>query len=301
MTNVQAKNFKTNAAVDATQRVEPSTAECPSSGSVFSALKSPTITLGNLFFGEQLAYGIVVRFLVGRPNIHVLNMSFLATLQSLKDYSSKLPTCLERYQILEGFTPSKKAFKACALILRKQMDGDRQKIAELKCISDEAEQIDLMHPLSPAWKREMTCSIGGVATRVTISLCPVSRFGRFVTGLISTDLSQESQTNRFGYQVTLQSDAEVSRTSLAPVRRLFRQIAEMSVTVAPMVVTMSAISQSTLAETASKLTQNSLAQGILVDVMRLSSLAITGAITFLVMQRFQRARLCPTEKLESPQ
>ena len=284
----------------AAQSVEPRTTECSSSGGVFSALKAPSSTLGNIFLGEKLADGIVARFSVGGPNIHVLNTDVRATLQSLKDHASKLPTCIEKYRILEGFTPSKEAFKVCELILRKQMGGDREAIAELKKISDEATQIDLKRPQEASWKREMSCSIGGVATRVTISLSPVSRLDRFVTSLISTDLSKESRTNRFGYQVTLRPDAEVSRLSLAPVRRLFRQVAEMSVMIAPMMVTMSAISQSTLVETASKLTQNAVAQGLLVDVMRLSSYAVTGAITFLVMQRFQRARLCPTEKLESP-
>ncbi|MEY4700725.1 MAG: hypothetical protein RL326_912 [Pseudomonadota bacterium] len=284
----------------AVQSVESRTTENSTSGGVLAALKAPSSTLGNIFLGEKLADGIVARFSVGGPNIHVLNTDVRATLQSLKDHASKLPTCIEKYRILQGFTPSKEAFKVCELILRRQMGGDRGAIAELKRISDEATQIDLKRPQGAAWKREMSCSLGGVATRLTISLSPVSVFDRVVSKLVSTDLSKESVGNRYGYQVTLRPEAEARRVSLAPVRRLFRQVAEVSVMIAPMAVTMSAISQSTLVETASKLTQNSLAQGFLVDVMRLSSYAVIGAITFLVTERLQRARLCRTEKPESP-
>lgn len=284
------------------QSVDPRTPDHATSvsGGVFSALKAPASALGNIFLGEKLADGLVASFSVGGPKIHVLNTDVRATLQSLKDHASKLPTCIEKYQILEGFTPSKEAFKVCELILRKQMGGDREAITELKGISDEATQIDLQRPQDSAWKREMTCSIGGVATRIEISLSRISLFDRFVSNLVSADLSKESLASRYGYQVTLRPQAESSRFSLAPVRRLFRQVAEISVMVAPMMVTMSAVSQSALVEMASKLTQNPLAQGLLVDVMRLSSYAAVGAVTFLVTQRLQRARLCPTEKPESP-
>ncbi len=280
--------------------VAPRAVEDAATGGVFSTLKAPADVLGNIFLGEKLAHGIVARFSVGGPNIHVMDTDVRAMLQSLRDHASKLPTCIESYKILRGFTPSKEALKVCELIIRKQMGGAREEIAELKRIADEATRIDLKRPHDASWKREMSCAIGGVPTRVTISLSSVSLVDRLITHVVSTDLSKESRANRYGYQITLRPEAEVSKFSLAPARRLFRQVAEISVMMAPMMVTMSALSQSALVGMASKLTQNPLAQGLLVDMMTFSTLAAVGAITFIVSSRLQRARLCPTEKPESP-
>lgn len=268
---------------------------------VFSALKTPATFLGNLLLGEKLADGVVVRFWLGRPSIHVLNTDVKSTLQSLRDHARKLPDCIERYNILQGFTPSKQAFKVCELILRKHMGGDREAVADLKRISDEAAGIDLKRPTDAAWKREMRCSIGGVSTRITISLSRVSMFDRLVTRIINTDLSRESLANRYGYQVALRPETAASTLALAPIRRLFRKAAEISVMVAPMAVVGFSVSQGAIAKVASNITQNQLLRGALVDVMQFSSLALAGAITFLVTQRLNRARLCPGDKSTSSQ
>jgi hypothetical protein len=255
--------------------------------------------LGNIFLGEKLADGVVASFGGGTPTIHVLDTDAKATLQSIRNHAAELPNCIERYRILKGFTPSKEAFKLCELILRKHMGGDREAIANLKKIGDEATRIDLKRPMDSSWKREMCCSIGGVATRITISLTPVSLFHRLLTPVVGTDLSLEAQANRYGYQVTLRPEADASKLSLAPIRRLFRQVAEMSLKIAPMIAVGASLNQSTLIDLASKLTQNQLSQGYLADSLRFASSAAVGALTFIATQRMQRARLCPTEKPSS--
>jgi len=275
-------------------------ATTPAAGdSVFSELQPPASILGKIVLGQKLAHGVVASFAVGTPTIHVLDTDVRATLQSIRNHATELPNCVERYRLLKGFTPSKEAFKVCELILRKHMGGDREAIGALKKISDEATRIDLKHPADSSWKREMCCSIGGVATRITISLMPVSLFDRLVTRMVRTDLSLEAKANRYGYKVALRPEADESKLSLAPIRRLSRQIAEMSVMIAPMMVVGASLSQTALVELASKVTQNQVAQSLLTDGLRLASYAAVGAVTFIVTQRMQRARLCPTEKPES--
>ncbi len=264
--------------------------------SVFSGLKTPTQILGNIFLGEKLADGVVASFGGGKPTIHVLDTDARATLQSIRNHAAELPNCIERYRVLQGFTPSKEAFKVCELILRKHMGGDREAIATLKKISDEATRIDLRQPADSSWKREMCCSIGGVTTRITISVMPVSLVTRLVTRVLSTDLSPEARANRYGFQVTLRPEAESSKLSLAPMRRLCRQVAEMSLKIAPMLAVGASLSDRALVDVASNLTRNQSLQSLLADGLRFASYAAVGAVTFIVTQRMQRARLCPTEK-----
>jgi hypothetical protein len=265
---------------------------------VFASLKVPTEALGNIFLGEKIAPGVYATFGTGTGQIHVLRTEAPPTIQSLRGSVTKIPEFVERYQALQGFTPSFDAFRLCMLILRLQMGADREGVRKLQKISDEAKAVDLTRPADPKWQREMVCQIGGVPTRLTVSLSRVSRFAQVVTHLVPTDLSHQDRTNRYGIRVSLEKDTERSMFSLAPVRRLIRQVAEVSAMITPMAATFFVAKDSVLADIAAKLSENQFVQGDLIDGMRLGGLAIAGALTFVIRERLQRARLDRSKKGE---
>jgi len=185
------------------------------------------------------------------------------------------------------------------LILRLQMGADRAGVRELQKISDEARAVDLTRPADPKWQREIVCQIGGVPTRLTVSLSRVSTFAKVVTQLVRTDLSHQDRANRYGIRVSLQKDTEGSMFSLASVRRLMRQVAEVSAMIAPMAATFIVAKDAVLADIATKLSESQSVQGALIHGMRLGGLAIAGALTFLVKEKLQRARLNQPKKGEA--
>jgi hypothetical protein len=218
------------------------------------------------------------------------------TIESLRESVTKVPSFIERYRSLYGFTPSFGAFKLCTLILRMQMGADRASIRELQNICAEAKAVDLKRPADRAWKREIRCEIGGIPTRLTVSLGRVPIFTRVCSRVIQTDLSREDQANRYGFRVSLRNDTKSSFFSLAPARKMFRQAAEVSALITPMAVTLLVARPSVLAGMAHKVSDNPLVWGALIDGMTLGSLAIAGTLACLVKTRAQRAHLAPSTK-----
>jgi len=269
----------------------------PSQGdSVFASLKAPAGALANIVLGERIAPGVYVTFTTGSARIHVARTDVPHTVESLRESITKIPAFVDRYRSLQGFTPSFGAFKLCTLMLRIQMGTDRARIRDLQNICAEAKAVDLKHPVDRTWKREMKCEIGGVPTRLTVSLSRVPMFTRVVCRLMRTDLSREDRANRYGFRVSLRNDTRESFFSLAPARKLFRQAAEVSAGMIPMAATLLVAKPSVLAGIASKLSENPLVRGALIDGMGLGALAIAGTLTYLLKSRAQRAHLAPSPK-----
>lgn len=269
----------------------------PSHGdSVLASLKAPAGALANIVLGERIAPGVCVTFATGRASMHVTRTNAPHTIESLRESITKIPAFIERYRSLQGFTPSFGAFKLCTLMLRLQMGTDREGIRNLQNICAEAKALDLKRPLDRKWKREMKCEIGGVPTRLTVSLSRVPMFTRVVSRLMRTDLSVEDRANRYGFRVSLKNDTSGSFFSLAPVRKMVRQAAEVSTLMAPVAATLLVAKPSVLAGIANKLSENPLVRGALIDGMGLGALAIAGTLTYIVKSRLQRAQLAPSIK-----
>lgn len=269
----------------------------PSHGdSVFASLRVPAGALANIVLGERIAPGVCVTFATGRASMHVTRTNAPHTIESLRESITKIPAFIERYRSLQGFTPSFGAFKLCTLMLRLQMGTDREGIRNLQNICAEAKALDLKRPLDRKWKREMKCEIGGVPTRLTVSLSRVPMFTRVVSRLMRTDLSVEDRANRYGFRVSLKNDTSRSFFSLAPVRKMVRQAAEVSTLMAPVAATLLVAKPSVLAGIANKLSENPLVRGALIDGMGLGALAIAGTLTYIVKSRLQRAQLAPPSK-----
>jgi hypothetical protein len=264
--------------------------------SVFASLKAPVGVLANIVLGERIAPGVYVTFSTGRARMHVARTDAPHTIESLRESVTKIPAFVERYRSLQGFTPSFSAFKLCALMMRMQMGTDRAGIRRIQDLCAEAKAVDLKRPVDRKWKREMKCEIGGVPTKLTVSLSRVPMFTRVVSRLMRTDLSREDRANRYGFKVSLKNDTKESFFSLTPARKLFRQAAEMSALMTPIAATLLVARPSVLAGLAANLSESPVIRGALVDGMGMGAVAIAGTLTYLVKTRALRALLAPSPK-----
>jgi len=80
---------------------------------------------------------------------------------------------------------------------------------------------------------------------------------------------------------------------------MVRQAAEVSALITPVAATLLVAKPSVLAGIASKLSENPLVRGALIDGMGLGALAIAGTLTYLVKSRLQRAQLAPPSKISA--
>ena len=214
-----------------------------SSGVDYHQLCESLGKLKNLVLGDKLAHGMVLTFGMSTPHIHILNTEVKPILQSLREHGAKISESVEKYQGISGITPSKSALRVFSLVLKKITPDDPDARAQLKTICDEARDLDLVSPANKDWKREMTLQLDGRNVRVSLSLTPISSFTKLLQNCVRTDIPKEDLKNNYAYKLTLEPEFLRESSSLRQLKQMGRQLVTTSAMGAPIVATLSFVSE----------------------------------------------------------
>ncbi len=234
-----------------------------SSGVDYHQLCQSLGKLKNLVLGDKLAHGMVLTFGMSTPHIHILNTEVKPILQSLREYGAKISESVEKYQGISGITPSKSALRVFSLVLKKIAPDDPDAKAQLKTICDEARDLDLVSPANKDWKREMTLRLDGRNVRVSLSLTPISSFTKLTLTCIKTDVPKEEVKNNYAYHLKLEPEVLRESSSLRQLKQTCRQIVTASAMGAPIMATLSFVSELSFAAQISAVTATVAATALL--------------------------------------
>jgi hypothetical protein len=243
-----------------------------------SGVFNPIRAFHDIVLGKKLAPGIVVTFSSGTASIHILNTTIKETLKEVKSFATAFADSIQRYQLVSGLAPSKRGFEVMALALRKLLPKDGEARRELKQLCSEALAFNLLLSEQPKWQREISISIGGVDTRISVSLVPLSPLRRLGLRLLNTDVPVDERLHRFGYKLEMRPEQSSGNAVLNAIASRIRQAVVVGTLISPMVLTAYAMMTASTEALTPQISANPQVQRLVVGVACFSVLAGMGAI-----------------------
>jgi hypothetical protein len=245
----------------------------------------------DIVVGRKIAHGMIVRFGSGTASLHMRNTEVKRILESVRASGAEIAECIEKYQLVQGISPSRNAFRVMALVLQKLSPRDSDSRRELKALCDEALAIDLSAPQQKGWRREIGLQLSGVDTRLTVSLVPLSSMYRLGARAFAVDLPLEDRSHRFGYRLEMRPQQPSKNTVWSAIGGRVRQAMALAGACAPMAATMVAMTYAPLADVIPRVSANPSVQGAVGGIAEFLVVVGVGVASYFSDQYFVNRKI----------
>lgn len=183
--------------------------------------------------GEKIAPGLYVSQLGSRAQFHLFKTPAASTFTDSAATQNSLLSALEKYQLVEGITPSKNALRVVTLLLRNLpgVSGEDGKI--LNSFRKEAAEVDLNKPANPDWKQTFRIQIGETSLDIKASLRKNSMAVRAISRILGSDLPEEARLNRYSYHFEIELSNRTKTEALRKTEYALSRAAAVGLSVLP--------------------------------------------------------------------
>jgi hypothetical protein len=205
-------------------------------GAVIGKIHTATETISNAALGDKIAPGLFISRLEKKPSIHLLKTSAIATLKDPEAAQRALLEKLTKYQLVQGFSPSKNALRMMMVFLRSLPGISEADSKKLRSIRKEAYDIDLNQPKDQKWKKEATIKIGDVSLSLSLSLEKKNLFHRQMAKTFGADIPKDQKGHKYGYHSEITLSNPTKTENLRKIEYGIKRAGTMALTVSPAIV-----------------------------------------------------------------